>query len=282
MKNLIRSIFIGIFPLIALIGLVFNIISLITSETISIQNIGSGLTSLAVVLFFFGLFIKPQARTSKNLNLYTIIAILGLITSIVSYFNEREQIIALVISALITAGWIMYIFWYSIFKDRDTSILKVGNKLPEFNLENDHKESINSKTFIKKPSIWLFYRGNWCPLCMAQIKEVVNEYHELEKRGVNTILVSPQPHKFSKELAEKFKVSFNFLTDAKNVAAKQLGIFIPNGIPAGFQALGYDSDTVMPTVIITDTSGKIVYADLTDNYRIRPEPKTFLKIIDTL
>ena len=36
----------------------------------------------------------------------------------------------------------------------------------------------------------------------------------------------------------------------------------------------------MPTVVITDANGKIIFRDLTDNYRVRPEPETFLKILD--
>ena len=45
------------------------------------------------------------------------------------------------------------------------------------------------------------------------------------------------------------------------------------------QALGYDSDTVMPTVIITDREGRVVWTDETDNYRVRPEPETFLQVL---
>ena len=32
------------------------------------------------------------------------------------------------------------------------------------------------------------------------------------------------------------------------------------------QLLGYDSDTVLPTVIITDQGGRILWAHETDNY----------------
>jgi len=46
------------------------------------------------------------------------------------------------------------------------------------------------------------------------------------------------------------------------------------------QALGYDTDTVMPTIVITDKKGTILFADLTDNYRVRPEPETFFKVLD--
>ncbi len=94
------------------------------------------------------------------------------------------------------------------------------------------------------------------------------------------ILVSPQPHKYTASLAKKFQVGFHFLVDKGNQVAQQLNILSKNGLPFGFQALGYDSDTVMPTIIITDKNGKILFADLTDNYRVRPEPSTFLKVLD--
>jgi len=114
---------------------------------------------------------------------------------------------------------------------------------------------------------------------MAQIKEIAGQYDELDKLGVHTILISPQPHKSIKELADKFKQNFQFLVDYKSKVAKQLGVLAENEIPARFQVLGYDSDIVMPTVIITDKDGKIIFADFTDNYRVRPEPEVFLRII---
>ena len=116
---------------------------------------------------------------------------------------------------------------------------------------------------------------------MAQIKEVAQQYKELEKRNVTMVLISSQPHKFTESLAEKHQVPFQFLVDTDNKVAKQLGIFHKNGLPTGFQALGYSSDVVLPTVIITNKSGEIIFADLTDNYRVRPEPATFLEIIDS-
>jgi peroxiredoxin len=114
---------------------------------------------------------------------------------------------------------------------------------------------------------------------MAQIKEIAKQYKELEDLGVNIVLISPQPHKFSRSLANRYNLGFHFLTDIDHKAAKQFGIFSKNGLPAGFQILGYESDTVLPTIIITDKEGKIIYNEVADNYRVRPEPETFLKII---
>jgi hypothetical protein len=74
-------------------------------------------------------------------------------------------------------------------------------------------------------------------------------------------------------------VSFDFLTDDGNRAAEKLGIAHRNGLPAGMQALGYAGDTVLPTVIITAKGGEILWVHETDNYRVRPEPQTYLGVL---
>ena len=41
----------------------------------------------------------------------------------------------------------------------------------------------------------------------------------------------------------------------------------------------FDSDTVLPTVIITDKGGRVLWTHETDNYRIRPEPDVYLAVL---
>ena len=93
-------------------------------------------------------------------------------------------------------------------------------------------------------------------------------------------MISPQSHRHTKSLAKKFDVGFHFLVDVQNKVAKQLRIDAENSLPFGLQVFGYENDTVLPTVLITNSKGKIIFADLTDNYRVRPEPATFLRILD--
>jgi hypothetical protein len=62
--------------------------------------------------------------------------------------------------------------------------------------------------------------------------------------------------------------------------ARKLMIDQDHGIPFGYWIFGYKNETVLPTLIIADEAGKILFLDLTDNYRLRTEPETFFKIID--
>jgi len=172
-------------------------------------------------------------------------------------------------------AWLVYLRWYSVFRGRDAHALKVGTPLPDFQLESMDGHIVSSESFKAKPHLLLFYRGNWCPFCTAQVEELAAAYKRLEEKGISVVLISPQSIKKNQALAARFDVPMVFLRDQGNAAAKQLGILHEWGTPMGMQVLGYESDTVLPTVILTDEQGQIVASDQTDNYRVRPEPETF-------
>jgi len=281
MNNLLKSFFIALFPMFTIYILVDSIIYLFQYD-ITYRYIGRIIIAAAIILFFANLFIISQARTSRNLILYTFAIVLGLAVSFLLGGNiEEHEMLDASLSLILLFCWFIYLKWYSVLDRNETSILKEGAFLKSFELEDSNGKKVRSSSFLGKSTIYLFYRGNWCPLCMAQIKEIAAQYKELEERGVNMVFVSPQPHKYSENLAKKYNLRFKFLTDTDNKVAKQLGIFDKFGLPVGFQMMGYDSDTVLPTVIITNSSGKIIFLDLTDNYRVRPEPDTFLLVIDS-
>jgi peroxiredoxin len=225
MKNILKSLFINILPVLSLVVFITTIIN----SNFNNSDIGLLMSSLAIVAFFALLFIKPIARTSRTLGGYSTIVFIGFVLNL---FNFEKN--ALLISLGLSVGWLLYLNWYSSFKSRDTSVLEVGKKLPNLTLENSNKEAVEISSFNGNYQIFLFYRGNWCPLCMAQIKEAANQYKELAERNVDMVLVSSQPHKYTKNISEKYKVPFHFLIDIKNKAAKKLGILHENGLPAGF------------------------------------------------
>ncbi|MEE2730410.1 MAG: peroxiredoxin family protein [Pseudomonadota bacterium] len=233
--------------------------------------------ALAPGLGFFGwVFAFNVARTGRA----SVVMWLGPVLSTVGLLMQGvvvPEIWCWVLGVgLLGAG--LYIRWYSVFVGRDSAQLQPGTKLPDIALQNAQGETLQVNQ-IEGPLLLLFYRGNWCPLCMAQIREVADQYAQLAAKGVALLMISPQSHANTAALAQKFDVPMQFLVDVDLQAAKALGIEALAGLPAGLEALGYDSDTVMPTVIITDGDHRILYADQTDNYRVRPEPDAFLQVL---
>jgi peroxiredoxin len=278
--NLLKSVFISAFVTWLAVVSVYAITQLIRGTEPLLAWLGLALAAFAPLVFFMKAMLFKSPRTPRHPFEYTILSGLGLAGAIAISNRYGPAAGAIHIWAGVTfISWIVYLRWYSVFRNRDAQALKVGSALPEFQLESLEGHVVSSESFKAKPHLLLFYRGNWCPFCTAQIAELAAAYQRLEAKGVTVILISPQSIGKSQQLAKQFDVPMIFLRDRDNVAAKQLGILHEWGTPMGLQALGYDSDTVMPTVILTDERGNIIYSDQTDNYRVRPEPESFLKLI---
>jgi peroxiredoxin len=239
------------------------------------------LSSLAFCWTIGYLATSGKARTSANLH-----ALVGVsIAAVLLGFIALEQAPALTAQPLLytclsSLGNLAYVFWFSRLERDHNPALDPGQPLLNFTLHNLAGEKVTSKDLIGKPTIYLFYRGSWCPICVAQVKEIAQQYRELEERGARVALISSQPEKMTQDLSKRFDVPMDFYLDPENRAAAKLGIVHPYGLPFGMQPLGYDKDTVFPTVIITDAQGSILFSDQTDNYRVRPEPETFLRVLD--
>lgn len=228
--------------------------------------------------FFMRLFVGSVARTGRNLWWMPGI---GAVCAVVAAASGAGATAVLIAGVGVVLP-LIYIHWYSRFGKRQSTVLSTGKPLPDVPLETLEGEATSAHRYTQQPALWLFFRGNWCPLCMAQIKEVAAQYRALADRGVQVLLISPQAESNSVALAKKFDAPMTFLKDANNRAARQLGILAEGGLPMGMQVLGYDSDVPMPTVLITDAHGVIVYCDLTDDYRIRPEPSEFLAAVERM
>lgn len=261
-------------------GFTYLFIAAIVDSIPAYAIAGLGLLSVLPFGFFAILLIfKPTSRTSTHLTIITSFMVLGLAISLYS-FNENILSTAILLMAVGSlALWLIYLNWYSVIP-RNQSEPVVGDYLPELSFLENNNSELSTRDLQGRKMLMMFYRGNWCPLCMAQIKEISAQYKELEKRGIETLLISPQPSNHSASLAKKMNVNFRFVTDKDNRMAQKLNIDHKYGTPLGMQIFGYKTETVMPTVIIADGSGKIMFVDQTDNYRVRPEPSTFLAILD--
>jgi peroxiredoxin len=273
----LKSLFIIIYPILGMIGVAISIDLYIHENQYA--AIGLAMISLPILFFLGMLYLTNVARTDPHLTFYSIIVGLGLLILTVSFYTGRAEPMAS-LGFLLPICWLMYVRWYSTFGDRTNSLLKAGQSLPSMKFEDENGKLISDESLLGKKNILMFYRGNWCPLCMAQIKDLAKEFNQLQSMGIQTVLISPQPRGKTKKLAQRHDVDFKFLVDKDNKVAKQLNILSENGLPTGFQVMGYDSDTVLPTIILTNEKGIIIHSDLTSNYRVRPEPMELIKYFE--
>ena len=225
---------------------------------------------------FFGL---RKGRTSRNLTAMTALASVAAAAAVgASLLAGTGWPAAIAILGLLSTQF--YARWYTRLDRERQAVLEVGARLPHFKVLDVDGTPVSSESFLGQPTAFVFIRGNWCPLCVAQVRELAAEYQSLAARGIEVALISPQPLDETRALAERFGVAFRYLTDPAAAAAASLGIRHDGGVPPGVTQLGYEADTVFPTVIVINESGTIVFSDQTDDYRVRPEPSLFISALD--
>lgn len=280
--NRIKSVFIGFYPMITMGIMGYSAWRLYASGDYLLWT-GPLLTVVPFMVFLTRIMMfRDLARTSAKFPGMNAVAILGVAASAFVAFGQGGDPTAVALAALGAVTFLAYSVWYSALGRTASAKLAVGKALPNVEFRDAEGKAVEVKDFRGRPALLFFYRGNWCPLCMAQVKEVAARYREIADLGARVVLVSPQPHDNTRALAARFDVPFDFLTDEKNRAARALDIEMRNGLPMGFGLLGYDSDTVFPTVIVLDAQGIIRWVDQTDNYRVRPEPDTFFPLLRSL
>ena len=270
-----------IFPAVGIVTvlLVVSILQAIFDWNQRTAWIGAVIAALPLPILMARLMLSRVERTSENLPSFLLLAGAGFIIAIWQQFVEfRSGWQPTAVAGFAALILVLYVFWYSRFDRIASGQLSVGSKLPGFELSDSDGERFHSGSLGGSPAVLLFYRGNWCPLCMAQITEIAERYKDLEALGINVVLISPQPDTASRHLASSHDVPFKFLVDTGNELAESLDIGVKHGVPAGMPG-GYAADTVMPTLVVTNSSGTIIFSDQTDNYRVRPEPDVYLAIL---
>ncbi|MEM7059856.1 MAG: redoxin domain-containing protein, partial [Pseudomonadota bacterium] len=184
--------------------------------------------------------------------------------------------LGLALFGAVTMQWYIHIF--SNYGRKKSAAIAKGEALPEVPLQRLDGSAVNSTEFAGDKTLLVFFRANWCPFCMNQLKEVASNTARLAEDGVKVKFISNQGIDNSKKLVKQMNLPahFEILQDDDLKAAKALGIADIGGAPSGMP--GFPKDTVMATVIALDETGTVMFGDETYIYRMRPHPDTFLHV----
>ena len=170
------------------------------------------------------------------------------------------------------------IVWIIVRRKRGPGIpdaLRPGYSLPDFAVADESGNPIRSVQVIGSPTVMLFVRGNWCPFCTSQVKDLTKHYKDIVDLGAKLVFVTPKPLETTRRVAEFFEVEFDFWLDDKLAAANKLGLVMPAGVPGDHQK-EYGEDTVWPTALVIDAAGIIRFAKLSRFVIDRPDPLELL------
>ncbi len=172
--------------------------------------------------------------------------------------------------------------------------IKVGEKAPDFVLNNALGKAVNLKDKLKQgPVVLVFYRGAWCPFCNMHLHGLQQSLPEFKKYGAQLITITPQtPDKSVEQFKEK-GYPFEVLSDLDSSVMKAYKLYfeLPAQLVEVYKNHGIDIEAFngegrnilpVPGSFVIDTKGivRAMFADT--DYMKRMEPSAIIEALRKL
>ena len=103
--------------------------------------------------------------------------------------------------------------------------LKVGDKVPDFTVNNQDGDAVSLSDYKGKKLIVFFYPKASTPGCTAEACNLRDNYKELQKQGYELLGVSADSEKRQTNFRNKYEFPFPLLADEDKIVIKAFGVW---------------------------------------------------------
>ena len=102
-------------------------------------------------------------------------------------------------------------------------MLKIGDKMPQFEVMDQNGNAVKSESLIGKKTIVYFYPKDNTPGCTAEACNLRDNYAVLQAAGWNVVGVSKDSVSSHKKFEEKYALPFTLLSDPSTELLQAFG-----------------------------------------------------------
>lgn len=164
--------------------------------------------------------------------------------------------------------------------------LKEGERAPDFVLPNAFGNLISLSDSLKSgPVILKFYRGEWCPICNLDLREIQQYVNKFKKFNARVLAISPQKPDDALSIAQKNELGFEVLSDSSQKVIMAYNLQFDPGYDyhqrRDLSVLNGDGSITLPVpaTFVIDKNFTIIASHVEANYTERMSPAEIMKIL---
>ena len=164
--------------------------------------------------------------------------------------------------------------------------LTVGDRAPDFTLPNAFGRKISlSESLQSGVVIVKFYRGEWCPICNLDLREIQKHVEQIKSLGASVLAISPQRSDDSLTIPQKNDLGFEVLSDADQQVIKAYNLQFDPGEDyhrrRDLTLLNGDGSKSLPVpaTFIINSDSIIEAAHVDANYTERMSPGEMIDVL---
>lgn len=107
----------------------------------------------------------------------------------------------------------------------ETSMLSVGDEVPDFSLKDAEGKTVKKSDFKGKRYAVYFYPKDFTPGCTTEAAEFARDYKKFKSAEIEIVGISPDDVDSHKKFGEKMNVPYILLADTEKELAKKFGVW---------------------------------------------------------
>lgn len=177
-----------------------------------------------------------------------------------------------------------------LFAQQEPKGLRVNDKAPDFTATDQYGKTISfANERSKGPVVLVFYRGQWCPYCNKQLKQLEDSLSLIKAKGATLLTITPEKPENIRKTIVKTQTSSSVLYDAGLKIMKQYDVAftVDDKTIETYKKYGIDfteangsengAHLPVPAVYVVNREGKIVYRYFDTDYKKRSSVKAILE-----
>ncbi|TVR31669.1 MAG: AhpC/TSA family protein [Balneolaceae bacterium] len=175
----------------------------------------------------------------------------------------------------------------------EVSPLLIGSTIPDISLLNPQEEAVNLNEISSQQTLYVFYRGGWCPFCSGELSDLSEIENELQSKGIEIVAISPDTPEYLKHSLEDTEPGYTLLSDSGMEAAKAFGVAfrVDQETVQSLKEGGMDIEErsgqghhmlPVPSVFLTNSEGKIVFQYVNPDYRQRVDKSVIMAAVNSI
>ena len=181
-----------------------------------------------------------------------------------------------------------FLFVFTLSAQEKPEGLFINSKAPDFKAVDQNGNSIRLKDMVKNGNVVLFfYRGNWCPYCSRQLKQLQDSLELFVEKGVQVVAITPEKPEGISKTIEKSSATFPIIHDeeGKIMKAYDVRFAVDEKSVSRYKMSGIDlaatngkngTNLPVPAVYIINKENTIIYRYFNEDYKKRVSVKELL------
>lgn len=214
------------------------------------------------------LALMQAGRIPRDVTRYLASSALGVLLGVAALLRGAG-VIGGVIAALAALAGAAFLALYAASGQRRGAALAVGDRVLDFTARDADGRSFTLSSLDGRPFLLKFFRGHWCPYCVAELRRWRELTPELAARGITIVALCADTVDEIRKHRVKHGLDALLLADPELVVTDLYGLRNPRNFAP---RPGVIIPLPVPTTILVDGAGIVRWIDQSADYMRRSDP----------